>query len=529
MALLLLSLLFSPAVGQLHDPLVVGKTFMAGSTDPTAGSTAWALTSHGISEKLFTVDETGNIVPQVGQSVSKVDTFTWDVALTPGYKFSDGTDVTAQHVADALTELNQQNSGAQASLGTMTVTAPDASTVRIVSERATPVMDAVLAEWPFVVYLNKGGQRYFTGPYKVETFVSGDHIDLVPNTHYARALERPLLKIQRFSTGSAVAEALEQGQLDMAFHLPVDELPALRQVTGVTVKSFLVGYHYMMWHNSLRPPLSDKRLRQAVDLALDRQELTQELRGGRPTKSLFPENSPYHLGEAPPHADKAGAEALIEAAGWVKNSTGFYEKDGAPLTLRLVAYPQRPGLVLMQPTIQMRLQALGIVVNTHVTSGSSWDELDAIMAARDFDLLLWAQHTLPAGDPQWFLNSFFRSDGGNNHAGLNSSVIDGLLDDLGHTEQHSARVADTLAVHQAILEEVPVSNLMTPSWHVGLSSRLAEYKPWGSDYYVIHSDFGLPDTTTTTPGESENVSAAHNASWYGGLVLAVLGLLASMD
>ena len=47
--------------------------------------------------------------------------------------------------------------------------------------------------------------------------------------------ERPLLKIQRFSTGSAVAEALEQGQLDMAFHLPVDELPALRQVTGVTV------------------------------------------------------------------------------------------------------------------------------------------------------------------------------------------------------------------------------------------------------------------------------------------------------
>ncbi|CAE7039554.1 ddpA, partial [Symbiodinium sp. KB8] len=321
MALLLLSLLSYSAVGQLHDPLVVGKTFMAGSTDPTAGSTAWALTSHGISEKLFTVDETGNIVPQVGQSVSKVDTFTWDVTLTPGYKFSDGTDVTAQHVADALTELNQQNSGAQASLGTMTVTAPDTSTVRIVSERATPVMDAVLAEWPFVVYLNKGGQRYFTGPYKVETFVSGDHIDLVPNGHYARALERPLLKIQRFSTGSAVAEALAQGQVDMAFHLPVDELPALRQVTGVTVKSFLVGYHYMMWHNSLRSPLSDKRLRQAVDLALDRQELTQELRGGRPTRSLFPENSPYHSGEAPPHADKAGAEALIESAGWVKNST----------------------------------------------------------------------------------------------------------------------------------------------------------------------------------------------------------------
>ena len=39
------------------DPIVVGQTFLAGSLNPTSGSTAWALTSHGISEKLFTVDK----------------------------------------------------------------------------------------------------------------------------------------------------------------------------------------------------------------------------------------------------------------------------------------------------------------------------------------------------------------------------------------------------------------------------------------------------------------------------------------
>ena len=31
------------------EPIVVGKTFMAGSVDPTSGSTGWALTSHGVS------------------------------------------------------------------------------------------------------------------------------------------------------------------------------------------------------------------------------------------------------------------------------------------------------------------------------------------------------------------------------------------------------------------------------------------------------------------------------------------------
>ncbi|CAE7239573.1 nikA [Symbiodinium natans] len=526
MAPLLLCALFWTASGQLTGPLIVGKTFMAGSTDPTSGSTAWALTSHGISEKLFTVDDTGSIVPQVGQSVSKVDTFTWDVTLKSDYKFSDGTAVTAQHVADCLGEMNRLSSNAQASLGTMTLTARDASTVRIVSDRATPVMDAVLAEWPFVVYVVKNGQRYFTGPYLVAHFAANNHINLVPNTYYPRAAERPTLEIKKFADGNAVAQALEQGQVDMAFHLPVDELPALRQLSGITVKSFLVGYHYMMWHNSRREPLSDKRLRKAIDMALDRQELTQELRGGRPTRSLFPENSPYDLGEAVPHADKSGAEALIETAGWVKNASGFYEKSGAPLTVRAVAYPQRPGLVLMLPVIKQRLEALGIVVDAHVTSGSSWDELDGIIAGRDYDLLLWAQHTLPAGDPSWFLNSFFRSDGGNNHGGLNSTAVDDLLTDLGHAEEHITRVSDTRTVHQAILEEVPVSNLMTPSWHVGLSSRLSEYVPWGSDYYVIHSDFGLPATTSTTTGQSTDVSAAHQ-SWFSAIGLMACALLTS--
>ena len=61
------------------DPVVVGKTFLAGSTDPTTGSTGWALTSHGISEKLFTVNEKDEIVGQVAQSVKKVNKFTWDV------------------------------------------------------------------------------------------------------------------------------------------------------------------------------------------------------------------------------------------------------------------------------------------------------------------------------------------------------------------------------------------------------------------------------------------------------------------
>ena len=125
---------------QRSGPVLVGQTFLASTRDPGCDCSApWALTSHGISEKLFTVDADGNIVGQVAQSVAKVSDLVWEVTLKSGYKFSDGTSVTAELVAAGLTELNTANSAARASLGTMTVTAPSDLIVRIESTVATHI------------------------------------------------------------------------------------------------------------------------------------------------------------------------------------------------------------------------------------------------------------------------------------------------------------------------------------------------------------------------------------------------------
>jgi len=469
-------------------PLIIGQTFLAGSLDPTDGSTPWALTSHGIAEKLFTVDELGDVVGQVAQQVTKVDTLTWEVKLKPDYKFSDGTVVTSDIVRTAMTKINQDNAGsAQASAGSLTWTAVDSDTVRVVTERATPTMEAVLAEWCFVVFLEKSSQTLFTGPFAVQQFLQGERLDLVPNLNYPGEASRTPVMVRKFASGEAVADALENGELDMGFHLPATHLDTLRQQQGITAKTFDVGYHYMMLHNMDRSPLTDLRVRQAVDKALDRSLLTQTLLGGDATRSLFPENTPWNRPDTQTNADASAAAGLLDQAGWVLTS-GQRMKNGVPLALTLVAYPQRPGLALMLPVVKKTLGDLGIAVTDILTDGSNWNELDQIMADRSWDLLMWAQNTLPAGDPQWFLNSFFRSDGGNNHAKLNSSAVDNLLNELALTEVHTERISKSLAAQNAILDEVPVSNLMTPAWHIGLSDRMSNYKPWGSDYYVIRSD-----------------------------------------
>ena len=255
----------------------------------------------------------------------------------------------------------------------------------------------------------------------------------------------------------------------------------------------------MAFHNL--DTLPDVRVRKAIDLAIDRTALSQALAGGNPTRSLFPDYSPYFVDESDSHGDPDAAAALLDEAGWKLNAeTGFREKDGQVLTLRAVAYPHRPGLVIMLPVIEESLEALGIDVTSLVT-GDDWDETQAIIDGRTFDILLWAQHTLPAGDPLWFLSAFFRSDGGNNHANLRSDGVDALIDAMSVAENHAERVAATEESHKAILDEVPVSNIVTPYWHVGLSDRMKDYDPWGSDYYVIRPDLFLSEVATSDEGE----------------------------
>ena len=90
-----------------------------------------------------------------------------------------------------------------------------------------------------------------------------------------------------------------------------------------------------------------------------------------------------------------------------------------------------------------------------------------------------------------FLETFFRTGPvipgawkAQNFAQLSSATIDNALDVLA-TASGADRAAAAESVHNAILAEAPVTFLQSPQWHVGLNSRMATYKPWGSDYYVI--------------------------------------------
>jgi peptide/nickel transport system substrate-binding protein len=238
----------------------------------------------------------------------------------------------------------------------------------------------------------------------------------------------------------------------------------------------------MAWMNTSRAPLDDVRVRRAVDLALDRAQIARAVQGGEPATGAFAAQFPFATAGARPH-DPAEAARLLDAAGWVPGLDGVRRRDGRPLRLVVYAYPQRPDLVAMQPVVRAQLRAAGIEAETRVT-----EQPTDLARAGDFDVLLWAQHTAPAGDPAFFLRLFLSPDGANNFAGVDEPRLSKILDRLGEVGEPAARVTLAKEAQAVIAEIVPVVFLVTPEWHVGLSRRLASYEPWGSDYYVIRED-----------------------------------------
>lgn len=467
------------------ESVTVGQTFLASGLDPADGSTGWALVTHGIAEQLFTVSRDGEVVPNLAASAARNDDASWTVELSPGRFFSDGTPVTAELVADALNRTGEANASARATAGRLTFEALDADTLKVTSEQPTAILPSILAEWAFPVYLETDGAPIFTGPFAVENFEAGAAIEMVPNTHYEGYEQRPDVTIRRIADGQSLALAFASGELDLAFNLPVETVSMFEGREDRSVTSFPVAYQYMMWMNTRTPALSDVRVRRAIDLAVNRDNLVAAARAGKPATGAFAAAYPF-AAEGSLAYDPEASARLLDEAGWMVGDDGVRAKDGKKLELVLWAYPQRPDLVTFQPVVRAALAELGIAVTTQVTESPS-----DVAASGAFDLFLWAQHTAPAGDPGLFLSLFFETGAARNYTGWSNAAYDDVIAALRAATSPDERIDLARQAQKLIADGAPVSFLVTPEWHVGLSERLADYQPWGSDYYVIRPDLSV--------------------------------------
>ncbi|WP_117190236.1 ABC transporter substrate-binding protein [Rhizobium terrae] len=467
------------------EPLRVGATYITSGTDPAKGSNGWALVSHGVGENLFTVDKDGRLVPELAEKAERTGDLTWTITLKPGRMFSDGTPVAAKALAAGFENTFVNNKAALATGGKLTFKAIDDLILKVKTEKPVPYIQALFAEWPLIAYKPASdGNAVFTGPYRIEAFKTDASITLEPNARFPGVDKRSPVNFHKFGDAQTMTLALESGELDLAFGLPSEVVSRLKASPDLTIKSFPVGYQYLAFLNTARPLLGDVKVRRALDLAFDRRELAAAINGGEPASGAYAAYFPFAGKEARP-TDLAKAAALLDEAGWKKGASGMREKDGKPLRLLAITYPQRPDLVTMLPVVKAELARIGVATDTQVV-----ENIQQVASAGDFDIALWAQHTAPSGDPAFFLNSMLRSGASLNYAKYASPEFDAILDRFATEGDPVKRVTIALDAQAKLFADAPASFLVSPVWYVGMSKRLRNYEPWGSDYHVLRADIG---------------------------------------
>ncbi len=130
---------------------------------------------------------------------------------------------------------------------------------------------------------------------------------------------------------------LESGDVDMIIDLSTSEFKRLEEIPGIKALADTSSIAYYGALDSYDGPLTDKRVRQAINYAIDKESLIDPIFDGMVTLNksfvLTSTSVGYYANEPYPY-DPEKAKALLEEAGWVDtDGDGIREKDGEKLEL----------------------------------------------------------------------------------------------------------------------------------------------------------------------------------------------------
>ena len=299
--------------------------------------------------KLLNRDNSMKLVPELAESWRLIDELTWEVKLRRGVKFHNGEDFNADAVKFTLDRVRVPGA-TQVSSGFTTideVRTPDPYTVIIVTKKPDPLLAARLAQWGAQMlppkYVKGVGieglarKAIGTGPDRFAEWRKDDQVvfDANPNAwgekpKFSKIVFRPIRdELARVS-------ALSTGEVDIAVNIPVDFSEKVKSgdSTFLAYTPANATDVFLMGHDA---PLKDARVRLALNLAIDRQKLSDNLFRGfaKPiSQGAAPTDFGYNPSIPPYPFDPARARKLLADAGYpngftidVQSSTGYIIGD----------------------------------------------------------------------------------------------------------------------------------------------------------------------------------------------------------
>ena len=331
-------------------------------------------------------------------------------------------------------------------------------------------------------------EKFFgTGPFVLDETVPDEQMVLSGFDRYwggKPGLSKAVLKVIKDPVSRMLA--FESGQIDIAVNFPEHDAKRLMDRKDVRIYHKPTGRICFFFVRVADGPLADRRVRDALNLAIDREEIVNAVLagiGGVQGISVFPETLPWcHKGLKPFVHDPDKARKLLAEAG-AADGDGILELGGSPLVLNMWTYEGRASLKPTLELVQMQLSKVGIGAKLRVTRKGS--PINEAMQKGEVHLNLQMWNAVPQGDPDYFISNIFTSDDGFNYMGYGNSELDDLAAKAKTVFDFAERKKIYDRIQEIVREESPVIVLFQKSMIAAVKDSVQSFEIHPAEKYLM--------------------------------------------
>lgn len=414
---------------------------------------------------------------------------TWVFHLRDGVKFHDGTSFDSQAVkAHFERVLDPATASTRRSRAEEILAIQAADPLTVVFRLKAPncvfpeLLTSTFASIPSPTAMaQKGGSEFArspvgTGPFRFVEWKPDVRIVLTKNPDYwnAETIHLDRLEFWPVRENTTRLILLEQGVVDMA-DISFAQVSVARQVSDITIQSTpQLSIRYIGLNNQ-KPPFNDRRVRQAANYAVNKEEMIRYMLFGVGEPAVGP--LPSVMEDFNPairryEYDPEKARALLREAG----HTG---------PIRVTLWTQEAGIYRSaSDAVVEYLRQVGIEVDVKILDGAVyWDKFDEYLK-RDgtsfptkegvYDLYVGGWSGGEAA--QDYLDPLFRSRSYNNAAFFNNPEVDRLLLEARRNPRKEDRTAAFRRLQELIVEEAPWIFAFHGQSNVGMRKRVKGFR-----------------------------------------------------
>jgi len=332
-----------------------------------------------------------------------------------------------------------------------------------------------------------------TGPYRFREWIAGQKIVLDANSVYFEGrpwIDRYIYRI--IPDTSTMYMEMKAGAIDLMSLTPVQyaRQTTSRQFTSRFNKFRYPSSGYLYMGYNLRHPLfGDRRIRQAITAAIDKEELIHGVLFGMGQKAhgpIVPGRWAYNPDVRDIGYDPKHAADLLAQAGWRdKNADAILIKDGKPFQFTILTNQGNQQRLLSAQIIQQRLKYVGIDVKIRIVEWATF--LKEYIDKGKFEVVMLAWNISQDPDMYDVWHSSKTNPGELNFIGFKNAEVDRLLVEGRSTFDIEKRKRAYFRIQEILAEEQPYTFLYVPDALPVVSARIrgVEVAPAGIGHNQI--------------------------------------------